>query len=51
VNKEKLWASSPIWDCNVSADATNGALQITVNGDNTNTVKFVAKVETVEVTT
>lgn len=51
VNKEKLWATSPIWDCNVSADATNGALQITVNGDNTNTVKFVAKVETVEVTT
>jgi hypothetical protein len=51
VNKEKLWATTTIWDCNVSADVTNGALQITVNGDNTNTVKFVAKVETVEVTT
>ena len=51
VNKEKLWSTTPIWDCNVSADLTNGALQVTVNGDNTNTVKFVAKVETVEVTT
>jgi hypothetical protein len=51
VNKEKLWATSLLWDCNVSADVTNGALQIIVNGDNTNTVKFVAKVETVEVIT
>ena len=51
VNKEKLWSTSSTWDCNVLADVTNGALQINVNGDNTNSVKFVAKVETVEVTT
>jgi hypothetical protein len=50
VNKEKLWATSSTWDCNVLADLTNGALQIAAHSDGTDTAKFVAKVETVEVT-
>lgn len=51
VNKEKLWATTSSWDCNVVADVTNGALQVLVHSDGANTARFVAKVETVEVTT
>jgi hypothetical protein len=38
------------WDANVVADNINDALVINVNGDATDTVRWVAKVRTVEVT-
>ena len=50
VNKEKLWSSVASWDCNVLADITNGALQVTGKSDGVKNVRFVAKIETVEVT-
>ena len=50
VNKTKLWSSNALWDCNVVADTVNGALQVLGTGDNIHTIRFVGKVETVEVT-
>lgn len=38
------------WDVNVSVDATNGALAITVTGAAASTIRWLAKVETLEVT-
>lgn len=49
VNKTKLWSSQTGFDCAVTADTVNGALQFTATSNGAN-VRFVAKVETVEVT-
>ena len=50
VNKTKIWSSVAGYDVNVVADVTNGALQILANGADTSTVRFVAKIDTTEVT-
>jgi hypothetical protein len=49
VNKTKLYASQASFDCTVTADTVNGALQISGTSDG-KPMRFVAKVETVEVT-
>jgi hypothetical protein len=49
VNKTKLYASQAAFDCTVTADTVNGALQISGTSDG-KPMRFVAKVETVEVT-
>ena len=50
VNKTKIWSSNSAYDVNVIADTTYGGLQVVANGADTNPVRFVAKVETVEIT-
>ena len=50
LNKTKIWSSVAAWDVNMSADTVNGVLQITGKGDGANTVRFVANVDTAEVT-
>jgi hypothetical protein len=50
VNKDKIWYSNSAWDVNVTVDTTNGAIQITGTGDGVNNVRFVARIETAEVT-
>ena len=50
VNKTVLAESNPSWDINISADSTNGALKITATGEVGKTIRWVALVETVEVT-
>ena len=50
LNKTKIWSSVAAWDVNISADTINGVLQITGKGDGSNTVRFVANVDTAEVT-
>ena len=50
VNKTKIWASQA-YDVNVVADAVNGGLSVQAIGVASGSVRFVAKVETVEVTT
>ena len=49
-NKTKIWASQN-YDVTVYADTVNGGLAISAVGTNTNAVRFVAKVDTVQVTT
>lgn len=51
VNKTKIWSSVSGYDVNVIADTVYGGLQIVANGADTNPVRFLAKVETVEITT
>lgn len=50
VNKVVLSESNPSWDINISADNINGSLRILVTGENAKTIRWVALVETVEVT-
>jgi hypothetical protein len=50
-NKTKIWSSVALWDCQVLADATTGALIVQAKGDGANTIRFVATVDTSEVTT
>jgi hypothetical protein len=50
VNKTVLAESNPTWDINISADTTNGALRVSVTGENAKTIRWVALVETVEIT-
>lgn len=50
VNKTKIW-SSQAYDVNIVADAVNGGLSVQAIGVASGSVRFVAKVETVEVTT
>jgi hypothetical protein len=50
VNKVVLAESNPSWDINISADSTNGSLRILVTGENAKTIRWVALVETVEIT-
>ena len=51
VNKTKIWSSLLGYDVQVIADVANGALQIQAKGNDSNFVRFVARVDTVEVTT
>lgn len=50
-NKTKIWSSIAGYDVNLGVDVTYGALQILANGADSNPVRFVARAETVEVTT
>lgn len=47
--KTILAEDTTAWDVAVSADTTNGALAITVTGQAAKTIRWVAKIETVEV--
>jgi hypothetical protein len=47
--KTILAEDTSAWDVAVSADTTNGALAITVTGQAAKTIRWVAKIETVEV--
>jgi hypothetical protein len=51
VNKTKIWSSIAGYDVIISADNTLGCLRIQAKGANTDTVRFVARVDTVEVST
>ncbi len=50
VNKVVLAESNPAWDINISADNINGSLKITVTGENGKIIRWLALVETVEIT-
>ena len=50
VQKTVLAESNQSWDINISADPTYGSLKITVTGEAGKTIRWVALVETVEVT-
>jgi hypothetical protein len=50
IQKTVLAESNPSWDINISADSVNGALKITATGEAGKTIRWVALVETVEVT-
>lgn len=50
VQKTVLAESNPSWDINISADAVYGSLKISVTGENGKIIRWVALVETVEVT-
>jgi hypothetical protein len=51
VNKTKIWSSVSDYDVTISADNTLGCLRIQAKGANTDPVRFVARVDTVEVST
>jgi hypothetical protein len=48
--KSVIAESNPQWDASVSVDTTNGSLRIQVTGQAGKTIRWVALVETVEVT-
>lgn len=50
VQKSVLGESNPVWDINISADIINGSLKVTVTGEASKTIRWVALVETVEIT-
>lgn len=50
VQKTVLAESNPTWDININADATNGSLRIRVTGEAGKQIRWVALVETVEIT-
>jgi hypothetical protein len=50
VQKVVLAESNPSWDINISADNINGSLKVTVTGENSKTIRWVALIETVEIT-
>ncbi len=50
VAKTVLAEDTVAWDCNVSADTTNGGLKIEVTGEAGKTIRWVATVWTTEVT-
>jgi len=50
VNKVVLAESNPAWDINISADAVNGSLRVRVTGEAGKIIRWVALVETVEIT-
>jgi hypothetical protein len=50
-NKTKIWSSLAGYDVEISADTINGGLRIAAKGHDGNNVRFVARVETVELTT
>jgi len=51
VNKTKIWSSLGGYDVVITADNTLGCLRIQAKGADTNPVRFVARVDTVEVST
>ena len=50
VNKTVIAEDTAQWDCDVDADTTNGSLRIQVTGQAAKTIRWVARVELVEVT-
>lgn len=50
VNKTVLSESNPSWDINISADTAYGSIKIMATGENSKTIRWVALVETVEIT-
>lgn len=50
VNKTVLAESNPAWDINISADTTNGSLKVLVTGETGKIIRWLALVETVEIT-
>lgn len=50
VQKSVLAESNPVWDINIAADIINGSLKVTVTGEASKTIRWVALVETVEIT-
>jgi hypothetical protein len=49
VSKSVLGETNTSWNCDVTADTTNGALSIKVTGENAKTIRWVAVVNTAEV--
>jgi hypothetical protein len=50
VIKSIVAESNPSWDINIVADSTNGSLKINVTGQTGKTIRWVALVDTVEIT-
>jgi hypothetical protein len=50
VTKTVLAEDTSAWDCNVTADTTNGGLAVTVTGEAAKTIRWVATAWTSEVT-
>ncbi len=50
VNKTKIFCSVSTWDVDITADTGLGGISVRAKGDGANTIRYVAKVETVEVT-
>ena len=50
VQKTVLAESNPSWDINTTADNINGALTVTVTGETGSIIRWVALIETVEIT-
>jgi hypothetical protein len=50
VNKVVLAESNPAWDINIDADVANGSLRVRVTGEAAKQIRWVALVETVEIT-
>jgi hypothetical protein len=50
IQKTVLAESNPIWDINISADNTYGSLKVAVTGENSKTIRWLALIETVEIT-
>jgi hypothetical protein len=50
VQKTVLAESNPTWDINITADAINGSLTVKVTGEAGKQIRWVALVETVEIT-
>jgi|GEM_PF-4046450 len=48
VNKVIIYEDDATWDVNITADDTNEALKITLTGDSSNTVQWVARLDGVE---
>lgn len=49
-SKITISEDNPVWDVNVSADTTTGALRLVVSGEYGKTIRWVAHIQTVEVT-
>ncbi len=47
---QKLSESDPSWDINIEADTTNGSLKITSKGETGKIIRWVAAINTVEIT-
>lgn len=50
IQKTVLAESNPAWDINISADTTNGSLRVRVIGETGKIIRWVALIETVEIT-
>ena len=50
VSKTVIAEDTAQWDCDVDADTTNGSLRIQVTGQAAKTIRWVARIELVEVT-
>lgn len=49
VSKTVVAETNSAWDCNITADTTNGAIKITVTGENAKTIRWVASAYITEV--